>query len=496
MTERNSHEDLSITDMHSRNRYWFIVLPVLFLGITLIYLAFTPGKYNVSSKIAFTNNSLTIDAIKSKDLVQKTLNQLPFQVSYYHKGFFKRSEVYGDFLPLKLTFSKTNAVDSATEVTAKVMDGQSYEINYKDTITTFAFNEAVSYPFAKFTGVKGDPFPDDADPLIVRFNDPNKLLEEYYGNLAVKPLNGDDKSAEISILASTPEKGVDFLNKLIAISNAHTSNTSAPAPIAVAATDNKIGLQKIGNNIAALKARVKFFQSKEIELSAKELHRSSVQTTVKKPSTLQLKVLDAIQPYAKSSVNQFVQIPDSYQVEDKGLEKLIGQFNKTEMDKQRTLQDSQANRNKIIDLNKQIASLKISILQKIDDNRSGAKVPKALPATTSTLTSSKFHDSITNINAQLASQQKAYDALLNSRPVNNTAPVISKNRITVIEKPGDNISDYPNTALVYLFAVLAGLIIPLSFPYFKYLNFTVNKKINLEKIGTRIEELTRVKEID
>jgi len=93
MTERNSHEDLSITDMHSRNRYWFIVLPVLFLGITLIYLAFTPGKYNVSSKIAFTNNSLTIDAIKSKDLVQKTLNQLPFQVSYYHKGFFKRSEV-------------------------------------------------------------------------------------------------------------------------------------------------------------------------------------------------------------------------------------------------------------------------------------------------------------------------------------------------------------------------------------------------------------------
>lgn len=492
MTENNSHKGLSFIDLHSRNKYWFIVLPILCLFAAFCYVILTPARYKVSSKIVLTDPGLSTGDIGSKALVQQTLGQLPFQVNYYHRGFLKKTELSGDSLPIKFTLERLASIDTTMEVTAKILDDQLYQIRQHDTIIDFFFNKPVSeYSFAKFKGIKGPAFNKDAEPVIVRFNDPDELLEEYYNNFSVKIMD-DDRTAVLSIVASSPEKGVDFLNKLIALSD--RAGEIAPRYANINAKPDS-SLNKIRSAIVALRAKAGQLKTRESLLE----HRAAVtaeRPADKQPAKLQLQVLDAIWPYAGKPVSQFVQIPDSYHVENNELAKLIGQFNKTELDKQRDLQDSQANHAKIMAFNKQIVFLKASILQEINVYKNKINVRPALPANEAVSINHRLvRDSIYAINAQLHAKQIAYESLLKTVRSNHLQTA-AKSRLTIIEKPGGNIIEYPRTGLIYLLALLTGLMVPLSFPYLKNLSFSALPMISLKKLGERINELIHTKEID
>ena len=263
MGDTNEYGNLDLIKMHLRNKLWFISSVLFFLLTATVYLIFTPNRYKVQTKILVNNNSLTAesvaDDINSKNLVQQTIDNLPFQVSYYQSGTFKRTELYGDSLPIRFIFPKTTSVDSTAEVKVNLLSNQVFEIERNKTRMDFYFDKPVNYSFAAFKGVKGPSFSTNRDPIFLKFNDPDELLEYYYANLTIKPV--DSKYLQLSIVTSIPQKGIDFLNKLVEFYNKeNTIKTSVNTLAGVNISDR---MQMLKARLTALKFEVKKFKDQK-----------------------------------------------------------------------------------------------------------------------------------------------------------------------------------------------------------------------------------------
>src|SRR5260221_6766505 len=175
MLERNEPEKSGVINQYLQNKYWFIGSAVFFICLASVYLIFTPNKYKVTTSIVLNNKQFPEDAIediKSKYIIEKTINQLPPIVSYYHKGFLKKVEVNQDSLPVKFLLLKNNTSNSSTQFTVKALNDQQYEIEQNDTLTDFFFNRFVNFESMKFIGVKGPSFKKENQPILIKFHSP------------------------------------------------------------------------------------------------------------------------------------------------------------------------------------------------------------------------------------------------------------------------------------------------------------------------------------
>lgn len=509
MTKKTTQENLDVIARHLPNRYWFMASAFIFLLSAFIYLATATDKYKVTGKVTITDNSpagSVADNIKSRTVVQKVIDQLPLQVSYFHKSTSGNSEIFGDSLPVKIVFNKVNAVDSSAELSLKILDNQQFELRQNDTITQYYFDKPVKYPFATFKGVKGPAFATSAGPITLKFKESDELVEEYYNSLSAN--TSGDKDVGLSIITTNPQKGIAFLNKLIDVYNASSVNhtTAANIPDIHIVKDDKQAAIQIKDRIYALRSEVVELekQKKQAAIVSNKLKANSSKLS-KTERDLQLKTLDVIQPYVRNSVNQFVQIPYGSEIDNKELSGLVSKFNQVELDKQQDLRDSQANKARIIDFNKQIANLKINISEKITDVKDQIKgIPKK-PASSGTSVAqvTSLPDSITKKNVQLKAAMGEYAALSQNKTVQPQSAAISsgvvstdKPKLTIVEKPGEQIISYPQPWLVYLLALLAALIVPVALSFLKYIKLPANDMVQLKKLQAWIYEMIHPKEID
>jgi len=217
------------------NRFGLYLSVPFFLIIAYAYTSSTFPQYRVSAKIALKNVTAesAIDDIRSKYLVQKTLNELPFQASYYDTQS-PRKEIYGDSLSAKLVFVHNRYASTETWLGLEVQGANSITLTNGDTSTYFEFNRLVNRSYGQFKIVHDPGTNYQQASYTVRIEDPIRLLDQYYNSLRVKT-TGDDNTITISVLSGNPKKGADFLNKLLqlydgshpAVTSSRLANTGA-----------------------------------------------------------------------------------------------------------------------------------------------------------------------------------------------------------------------------------------------------------------------------
>lgn len=504
MTEAHTQAHLTLIERLLRNKRWIFISMLVFVAGAFIYLAFSPDRVRVTIKAAICGNNETtesiIDEIKSKPLFQRTIDRLPLQVNYYHKGIFSNTEISPDSLPVRLAFNKSTAVDSPGELTFMPVDDQIYEIRQQDTIIQYHYNEPVKYAFVSFKAAKGPAFALHAEPVLLKFNEPDELTEQYFQNFKAR-YSGDDKTLELSIIATSPQKGRAFLNKLVELYNSTQPTNGTEVSIANESvnTEIKTKLEKLKSQVAALQLKADNLKRQKNELAVDQ-PQITAKPLDQEQRNLQLKTLEVIRPYAQHPIAQFVQIPYGDEVNDKDLRGMISRFNKIQLDKQHELQDSQANRYRINGFNNQIAGLKTNITQKIDEV-SGEMKGKSTAATSNLVVNKKALDnSLLNINKQLKALQSEYTRMVQNSKVDNSNSdkVIAVNtpKLTIISKAGSEITTYPSAIMVYLLAALMGLVFAIAILLLGYIEIPANNLADLRKLQARIYEMMHAKEID
>lgn len=228
----------------------YLCVPV-FLMIAYSYTNSAYSKYKVTAKIALRDGSadLAVSDIKSKYLVSKALEQLPFEASYYD-GNSPRDEVFGNDLPVRMVFDHPCYTHDEVWLNIEVTGTNSFTLTHGDTIAYHEFNEPVHEWYGDFKVVRKPRAQYSQASYLVRLDDPDKIQEQYYNNLRVETV-GDD-GLIVSIVSGSPQKGVDFLNKLLQLYDGSTHSASRYAYARLGGSGvagNVTILEKPGSNV-------------------------------------------------------------------------------------------------------------------------------------------------------------------------------------------------------------------------------------------------------
>ena len=464
----STHKILNVIKRPFDTNYRFYTSVIFFLVAAFIYVRSVPIRYKVSSKIALNNNSRisldsALNSLKSSNLVQRAIAQLPFEVNYYNESS-PAEELYSDSLPIKLVLNNPGINKYANKLIINPVSSHSFSIDHEDTIQFYEINEQVDQYYGKFKVLRGPAFKSHFNPVIVKFNESLALFKSYYKNLDGK-IDEKEKTIELSILVSNPQKGKDFLNRLLELYNAEYK---------VSASDNKSIDQ---DSLQTLKTRITILKLKA------EKKTSVLPAKNKALSAQQLTTLEVIKPYLQKPVNQFVQVPYIDEVQDEGLKNALNNFNKAELDKQRLLGALKVDDLAVSNIDHQLTTLKIDIVNQVNVLHNGKII--------------SVETGKESIARQLREAQLKYQNLSNHNQ--NVNEISKAGIITIIEKPGDTIVKAgPNKVLIYALALLLALLVPVLFIFFSSINtsITATKRFNSQTLVEKIKILLGARQID
>ena len=238
-------DPLTILKILVRNWYWFFIFIILGLFFARFLLSHTLPVFNTSATILINetedrplvDNSELLQGlglpggmqnlenqmmiIKSRDLVEQTLEELPFDVDFYFKTFRNNLSIYPE-MPLIIT----------GESEAQLPKGIEFEISYIDS-STFGIRSMSKYHPLDLVAAFGNPiefsryrFRVDcrdsewfeshrSQPLYFVLNNRASMVNHYSNRLKVELISRGGSILRVSKSGTNPTKDADFINKHI-----------------------------------------------------------------------------------------------------------------------------------------------------------------------------------------------------------------------------------------------------------------------------------------
>jgi hypothetical protein len=187
----------------------------LFLLIAYSHNNSIRKQYRATAKIAVKDVPVTqaLNDLHSEYLVKQTLDNLPFEASFYATGS-PGTELYGIEVPIRLKFKTLRSMDAGETWLRLDAFQNTYAILDGDTTASHAYGEPVHESYGDFAVLRRPAKDFKTGAFLVRLESPSKQLGEYYGNLLVSAA-GDDRTISLSITTGNAKKSTAFLYKLL-----------------------------------------------------------------------------------------------------------------------------------------------------------------------------------------------------------------------------------------------------------------------------------------
>lgn len=162
-----------------------------------------------------------IEVLKSAILIQKTLNELPFEKEIYRKGDMRTVELYGNSpIQIEGTFQSAKALDNRYSL--NVISNKEFQFFYTDSNQSIAgkFGKPLKINGATFLITLNDAFIKSKkevkiiDTYEFEFLSNQKLMEKIKKNLDIVAVDKDVPVIRINMKSNVPEKAALFVNKL------------------------------------------------------------------------------------------------------------------------------------------------------------------------------------------------------------------------------------------------------------------------------------------
>lgn len=246
------------------NWYWFIVSVALMLFIAFLYNRYSPTIYNISTSILIEskkqespltgtsfsddnvfqgfgamgvdrniNNQMVI--LKSRPLINRTLSELEYEVSYYSVGRIKKVERYNE-APFIVHWDVAHPQVTGVEFSLQFLDNGKIQITADDEnvkvinyLTDQLVRQLSRFDMNKEVEVSELIHSDDYSfridlnhnidsslysHYIFKFESRKNLIEKYKRGLSVGFLQKETSILEVSLEEYNLQKGIEFINTL------------------------------------------------------------------------------------------------------------------------------------------------------------------------------------------------------------------------------------------------------------------------------------------
>jgi tyrosine-protein kinase Etk/Wzc len=524
----NTEQDFNIraiVDQYAAHWRWFMLGMMISLSIAYVYLRYTIPQYKAATTIlvkdekkgglsselsAFADmgiggvkNNLDneIEILKSRTLVESTIRKMNLSVTLMSKGKIISSDLYKN-APIIVTFlnKKQDFEERTATFEFKAIASNSFELQEeaenKMLLTskkTYHYGESIPSKLGAFVINKSLVNPlshgESATTIQIVITPLEKLVNSYRSRLTVNPLSKTSSVVELSIADPVVEKAEDFLNNLVknynedaaADKNFISENTSRFIA-------NRLAL--ITEELDGVEQNVQDFKNSnrltDIETEAKLFIEGSSEYDKKGvEADIQLNMIGSMLDFMKKSKKADL-LPNNI-ISGEATE-LIGDYNKLVLDRNRILKSATESNPSVIKLDSQIESLKSNVLASLTRMKSNLQIQKRDLNGQEGLLNSK----IGKIPVQerqfrvIARQQKVkeelYLYLLQKREETAIAMAATEAIARVVdEAKGSEVPVSPKKNIIYLAALLLGLLVPFGVIYVNdLLDTKIKSRLDLE----------------
>lgn len=525
--DASSEESINLKQLlfnYLRYWKWFLLSAFLCLAIAKLYLRYSIPIYKASATLlikdkesgglsselsAFKELDLLgsgskniddeIEVLRSRSLAEKTIKNGLFNIKYILEGRIKSSDAYGENL-IRIQFSTKDSLyyKKDTLIGVDVISENKFELfdGAKKSKGKFYFNQKIkSKELGEFSIVKNSQFDEygRAVPFYKNFYligiyNVEKLTEIYSKSLSVVPLSKKTSVLELSINDAVGKKAEDYLNLLISIYNQEAIKDKNVISQKTADFIND-RLEIITTELDGVEKDVEVFKNNkkivdiptEAELNLKTNQELKTEEISIKA---QLQVVEMMENHLRKSGSYEI-LPVNIIPNENQSSTLIAEFNNLILERNRILQSSTEANPIVVRLDEKITNIKANIgeslrrlkgslvLQDREQGRFGGQLQSKINELP------KVEREFRNIFRQQQIKEELYLYLFKKREetaitLAGTAP-ISK----IVDKGySSEIPVSPKKLIVYLFALILGILLPFSILYLKFLLDTKVKDRN------------------
>lgn len=519
-------------------RYWFWFLASLVLAVIIagIYLHYTTPVYQSQATViikeekngglgelsAFANLSFfskfnnkienELSIFRSNRIISQVIEKLNLNISYQTEGLIGTTELYTykPFVVQYQSFVDSTKNKPISKLIFNVVSQLEYQVQNesKSINSTYKFGERVALPFGEITVL---PILDNIDkfesfyqrPISVSHRPIRKLTLNYQNKLVVANEISNSNVVKISLSTSVPEKAEDFINELVFQYNKDAiSDQNQVAQKTANFIDSR--LEIITRELDSVEKGKEEFKSENrltsIEAEAQLiLNNASDFNKRQLDIATQLELANTMIDYMETSSNNDL-LPANIGLNAEGVNQSVSNYNQLILERNNLLKTSTAINPVVVNVTNQIAQVRESILESLKNSSNALKVAmRGLNYQESTL-NSKISQVPTKekifrgIERQQGIKEQLYVFLLQQREEASISLAVTSPKAKVVDRAYSSRTPIaPNVPLIYLTALVAGLLVPFLFIYGKSLLDTKIK--NRNDIEKKLKNTTLIGEI-
>ena len=459
----------------------------------------------IYSGFAVNNIDNELEVLKSRRLMSRVVKELGLNMEYYSVGKVITTEKYED-APLRVRFLGEKGIPDFNRYYTFSMlplSPTSYKLFYGEDEQgkKMDYGQAVNIGFGEFMVV---PVSETAAKNIIAVDEPEMIVVSMYPQASIvnryqRSVSIDQKSKSSSVVQLTlhhplKKKARDIINNLIGQYNKdaigdrnliaeHTANFIADRLNIISQELDSVETTKesfkIENNLTDINSEAQLFIESE----------SQVQKQLAEVST-QLALTNNMLSVLKKDPGAEKPLPYNIGIADAGLETLITKYNQSILERNRILKGATGKNPIVVTINDQLLQLKSNIQSSLENTRTSLQIQKnSLYGQQSRVNSDiasvpQKEKEFLDIERQRAIKEALYVFLLQKREETSISLTVTAPVAKIIDaaytSPG---IVSPNRKMIFMLALLLGLMIPFGIIYLRILLDTkIHNSLDVERV--------------
>ncbi|WP_396590084.1 GumC family protein [Allomuricauda sp. R78024] len=514
---------------------WFVLSVILALCIAYLQIRYSVPQYSAQAKIQIIEEKSSsselsvfrdldfisggqnkvedeVEIIKSKSNLMQVVKELGINIRVYTLGNIVDSEIYGKPFPFNISFYEPDSVIHNSRFTFFVDLSNDTTFDYAEKeedapVETVAYGKNVSTPIGDMVMTPNTGISLSKGRYKVVVSPVAAMAQIYQSRIRVSPVSEFSNILDISLVDPIQQKAIDIINSLV---NVYNKNAIEDKKAIADRTSNFIDdrINDIYSNLASADQTEEEFRANRgladvasqanmsLNVSAaseKELQNASVQLMI---ASAMKDEVDSKQGYDLIAYNVGLSDPTIANTTQK--------YNELIQERKRLLEDTGEKHPTILRLNEQLDGLKQGIQSGLGNVTNNLDLTvnnlgKQLSQAQSRLYQApKNQRVLTDIARKKNTIENLYLYLLQKREESQItfASATPKSKVVDLAYASSPFPVSPKTKIVYLAALILGLLIPFSVVYIKdLLDNKVHNKLDLEKLVNEVPVLAEIPKI-
>ncbi|AOM77428.1 GumC family protein [Pedobacter steynii] len=530
-TAQEDIEGLDLKQILSRvlaNWYWIALSVVICLAFSNLYVRYKTPNYKISARVLVNDEKKgaglsgggdllgdlggllgtksTVDneaeILKTRYLMEQVVKDMDLNITYYRKGTLKKVELYES--PYKIKVVAGADTIRATDVEVSFLKNNQVAVSADGIDTLVALDRSFTIPYVGVVQViKGPAVPVMEEKYSFNIMSVDSKVIALMDAITVEVKNKQVTIIDLSLTHAIPKKGEDILSKLIEkYVQANLMDKNEVADSTVKFIQNRLAY--IGGELGGLEGNIQNFKQENNLADMSEQSKLLVQTTGQYVNDLskietQISILKSLQDYLGDEAKNKRVLPSSLVPADLVFNGAVEKYNTLTLERARRLIGVTEANPGIQLMDKEIANARADIESNISTTLDGFIITRnrindqMRKAEGQVRNVPKVERNYLNLARQQQIKQELYIFLMQKSEETAISKTSNIANSKTIDPPKSEVKPFsPKRMVVYLFGMVAGLVIPLGLMYVKDI---LNDKVQTKEDVTRITQVPIIGEI-